>query len=277
MTAVATNATNHRAEAGYRYPAFEVTITAAEQRRLHGWCDIAADVFGDVADPTFVGRPPILLNTATIQASRPGWGPVHLVQRLRQERPIRLDETLRVHGQVTALEPHARGTIMLSRWEYRDAAGATPFVVEPAVLMIDPQASAASRSQMTTTATSAETEWEPLARHVCSPETTLGYCEGSSNLIHLDPDYARGFGLRAPIIAGMQTVNFLVEPLYREAPPAAVEMCIEFLRPVFWDDELTVSGCRDATGRLVEIRALNGAGKAVAALRIAHEEHGRAL
>ena len=31
---------------------------------------------------------------ATIRASRPGWGPVHLLQRVHQARPIALGETL---------------------------------------------------------------------------------------------------------------------------------------------------------------------------------------
>ncbi|MCP5199844.1 MAG: hypothetical protein H6977_07515 [Gammaproteobacteria bacterium] len=256
----------HRAEVGYVYPAQDVTITADEQRRLHGWCDIAPEVFGDSADPTFVGRPPILLNTATIRASRPGWGPVHLLQRVHQARPIALGETLTLHGRVTALEPHPRGTLLCSRWEYRDAGGATPFVVEPEVLMLDPAAVPVRRPRPADSAESGD--WEPLARHQCTPETTLGYCAGSSNLIHLDPDYARGFGLRAPIIAGMQTVNFLVAPLYREAAPAAFDLRIAFERPVFWDDALAISGRRDGAGRLVAVRAQNAEGKTVASLEL---------
>jgi hydroxyacyl-ACP dehydratase HTD2-like protein with hotdog domain len=109
---------------------------------------------------------------------------------------------------------------------------------------------------------------ETLAHHQCTPTSTLGYCEGSENLIHLDPDYARGFGLRAPIIAGVQTINFLVAPLYRASRPRALAFSVRFLRPVFWDDALEIHGRRDAAGGLTSTWATNEAGRVVATLDV---------
>ncbi|MEQ8660853.1 MAG: MaoC family dehydratase [Gammaproteobacteria bacterium] len=254
-----------RAEIGYRWPPAAMTVTRAEQLRLHGWCDIAPAVFGDVADPGLVARPPILANTAAIRATRPGWGPVHLVQRVLQRRPVALDESLICGGEVTALTAHARGTLVTSRWSYRDASGAEVFVVTPEVLMLDP-AAAATPSTVPGTGSQQAPGGELLARHQCTPQTTRGYCAGSSNLIHLDTDYARGFGLRAPIIAGVQTINFLLAPLYREGPRAALAFSVRFRRPVFWDEALAIHGERDASGALVRTRASNADGRVVAEL-----------
>ena len=64
-------------------------------------------------------------------------------------------------------------------------------------------------------------KYQAVLHKQCTPESTLGYCEGSTNLIHLDPDYAKSFGFRAPIIAGNQTVNFLPEGLALDGIPAA--------------------------------------------------------
>lgn len=259
-----------RAEAGYRWPDETVTVARAEQERLHRWCGIEPQVFGGTADPALVARPPILHNTAAIRATRPAWGPVHVVQRIEQRRPIALDESLVLSGEITALKPHARGVMLVSRWSYRDAAGAEVFVVTPDVLMLDPQPAAGTVREARASAAVDDTALptETLAHHQCTPSSTLGYCEGSENLIHLDPDYARGFGLRAPIIAGVQTINFLVAPLYRESAPGALAFRVVFRRPVFWDEALEIRGRRDVAGRLAATWAINEAGRVVADLDI---------
>ena len=37
----------YRTAIGYEYPVFDVVVTEAEQRRLHGHCGIAETVYGD--------------------------------------------------------------------------------------------------------------------------------------------------------------------------------------------------------------------------------------
>ncbi len=62
----------------------------------------------------------------------------------------------------------------------------------------------------------------------------------------------------------MQTVNFLLEPVYRGQPPDTLALHIRFLRPVFWDDALVIEGFTDDSGALQAARALNADGKCVA-------------
>ena len=254
---------DYRAEVGFEFPTEDIVITEEEQRRLHGWCGIKPEVFGAVSDPTFVARRPILLNTAMIRQSRPGWGQVHIVHRVTQTPPIRLDESLAMSGRITAVDPHPKGLAVTSEWIYRDRDGEIPFIVEPDVLMVDPDIEPTARAPRSERGSGADA-FESLATKQCTPESTLGYCEGSENEIHLDPEYARSFGFRAPIIAGMQTVNYLVEPVYRRKPPAALTLRIRFLRPVFWDDTLAIEGRADDAGVLEAVRAINADGKCVA-------------
>ena len=78
------------------------------------------------------------------------------------------------------------------------------------------------------------------------------------------PATARRYGFRAPIIAGNQTVNFLLEALALDTLPHAFDIEVRFRKPVFWDDAVAIEGRRGAGGRLTAIRAVNGDGVTVA-------------
>ena len=67
----------------------------------------------------------------------------------------------------------------------------------------------------------------------------------------------------APIIAGNQTVNFLLEALALDGVPAEMDVELKFLKPVFWDDSVAVQGKRE-NGAITELRAVNGDGETVA-------------
>ncbi len=252
-------------EAGFEYPRVGVTVSKQEQHRLHGWCEIPAQVFGGSADPALVSRLPIVLLAHTVIAQRPRWVPVHTLQRITQVRAVALDETLDLAGHITRFEPHARGEIMHSLWRYFDGEGACVFEVRPQALLIDPARSGTPAGQAVA---SDARQWRLLGTKQCTPEATLGYCEGTRNPIHLDPEVAHSFGFRAPIIAGTQTMSYLLEPLYREHTPRSFDLSIGFLRPVFWDDELGIEG-ETASGSLRHVRAVNAAGKTVADCSIA--------
>jgi hypothetical protein len=177
---------------------------------------------------------------------------------------VKLGETVTMTGGYTAVTEAPRGWIARSLWSYRRADGTEVLTVEPDLLMGDPDKTpTAKKAGGTRPVEPAPEEFETLLHKQCTPETTLGYCEGSTNLIHLDPDYARGFGFRAPIIAGNQTVNFLLEALALDGVPAALDVEIRFLRPVFWDDTLDVRVRRNG-GAITDIVAVTEDGRRVA-------------
>ena len=238
---------DYRLEAGFHYPERHISISSAEQQRLHGWCDMAPEVFGEVADPSLVGRLPVVMIADTIAACRVGWGQVHTIHRITQRRPIRLGETLTLQGVIDGLEPHPRGQVLKSTWRYIDSDGETPFEVKPDGLMIDPTFESKRpqiKSQTEITKREAEQEYEHVLTKHCSPEATVGYCQGSNNPIHSDVAVAQQFGFRAPILAGTQTMSFLLEPLYRHFAPQAFSLTIGFMRPVFWDDVLAIEATK---------------------------------
>jgi len=260
----------YRIEAGFAFPTETLTVTAAEQRRLHGWCDIPATRYGGSVDPTFLARRPILLNTASMTAARPEVGKVHIVHHLVQHRPVALDTPVTMTGRFTDVADAPRGWIAHSVWAFRTADGASVLTVEPQVMMIDPERARQPGEGGKAAGERAEDDagFERLTHKQCTPESTCGYCEGTKNLIHIDPAHAKGFGFRAPIIAGNQTVNFLLEALALDRAPETFDVTIRFRRPVFWDDALDIEGKRRADGTLAAVRAVNGEGKTVADCRI---------
>jgi acyl dehydratase len=264
MSTAATTAL--RVEPGFAFPTETIGVDAAEQRRLHGHCGIPPERYGDHCDIGLLARRTITLNTAAIQASRPGLAPVHVVHRLRQHAPAALGEKFRVEGRYVEIVDARRGEIARSRWEYRRDDGALVLTVEPDVMMVDParKGEAGGKRPATVPPRPDAGGWAVLTRKQCTPETTCGYCLNTTNLIHTDPATARRYGFRAPIIAGNQTVNFVLEALALEARPQSFDIEIRFRKPVFWDDAVAIEGRRGADGKLAELRAVNGEGVTVA-------------
>ena len=93
------------------------------------------------------------------------------------------------------------------------------------------------------------------------PKTTVGYCYGSTNKNYIDPNIAQTFGFSAPIIAGNQTINFLMERLCINNPPERVLVQIRFSRPVFWGDTIDIQTRTIKSGKDSLVRALNSHGK----------------
>ena len=253
-----------RLEPGYEFPQEEITVSEAEQHQLHGFCDTPPERYGDFVDPTFLARRTIRLNTEAIQACRPDCAPVHMVHRLKVHAPVRLGETITMTGQYIAIPEISRGWVTKTRWEFHRADGGHVLTVEPDVMMMDPSKAPSEKKGARKERPAADDAgFETLLEKQCTPDTTLGYCEGTTNLIHTVPEVAAEYGFRAPIIAGNQTVNFLLEPLALEGVPAEMDVELKFLKPVFWDDAVNVQGRREG-GVLTALRAVNGDGETVA-------------
>ena len=251
-----------RLEVGFRFPVKSVVVDREEQTRLHRWCDIEPSVFGDVADPALVTRLPVVMVANTVVAQRPEWGQVHTTHRMLQRRPILLDESLALTGVIDGFIVHPRGEIMQCSWFYQDANGEIALEVYPEALLIDP-ALTAQRAGANERAKPQVEQTKHLFTKRCTPQATAGYCEGTKNPIHLDLEAAQRFGFRAPIIAGTQTMSFLLEAIYRAHSPHALALTICFRRPVFWDDELAIVVTERDDGSQY-IQALNNAQKCVA-------------
>ena len=255
---------------GYEFPPATLEVTADYQRELHSYCDIPPERWGDRVDPTFLARYPIRVIGRTMFASHPGRGYVHMVHRIRQSTSVRLGESVAVSGRFTAVDPVPRGWMMKAAFDYLLHGDRVAMRVEPEALMADQTRMAGPGDHKPRPGAAPDSAgFEVLTRKELTPEKVLGYCGDTDNKIHTDPDYAKTFGFRAPIIAGNQTVNFLLEGLALDRAPDSFDVEIRFLRPVFWDEAISILGHRDAAGRLHELRAVKEDGK-VASTCVVH-------
>lgn len=242
------DAASPRVEAGEAFQDETLMITSAYQRDMLDFCEIDPALYGDEVDPGLLARRPISIIGTALFDNHPERGYVHTVQHIERLRPIHLDAPIAMSGQFTKIEDHPRGWLMHARFEYRLANGDLALVVSPIALMADPERNTAAPGKKSGPQPSVEQRradlaaegWRDLKIKTCTPENVVGYCGATRNLIHTDPAYAQTFGFRAPITAGNQMVNWHLEAAKLAAPAAQFEGEVRLLRPVFWDDAITM-------------------------------------
>lgn len=268
-------ASGHEVRPGYRFPTDKIVFDEAEQRRMHGYCHIPPERWGDRIDPTFLARYPIRVIGDALFSCHPDRGYVHMVHRVSQLAPVALGVPITVDGWFTAVDPVPRGWMMKGRFEYRAPDGGLVMVVEPEALMADrtrmpPPGAKAKTARPDGDGTNAngpegagtgDASFSALTTKPFTPEDIVGYSGKGRNPIHDDPDHARIMGFRAPIVAGNQLINLLLEPLAMDGRPERFDVDVRLRRPVFWDETVTVEGRRSEEGELVQTRVIKPDGR----------------
>ena len=255
-------ASGHEVRAGYRFPTDRLLVDADEQRRMHGHCAIPAERWGDRVDPTFLARYPIRVIGDALFSCHPDRGYVHMVHRIRQLQPVALGEPITVDDMFVAVDPVPRGWMMKGRFEYRRADGTLVMIVEPEALMADrSRMPAPGAAKPASAAPAADAGFATVTHKQFTPENVVGYSGKGRNPIHDDPDHARIMGFRAPIVAGNQLINLLLEPLAMGGRPERFEVDVRLRRPVFWDEAVTVEGRKGVDGRWAHTRVVKPDGR----------------
>ncbi|MFN4090668.1 MAG: hypothetical protein ACK4QW_16715 [Alphaproteobacteria bacterium] len=267
-------ASGHEVRAGYRFPTDTIVVDEAEQRRMHGYCDIPAERWGDRIDPTFLARYPIRVIGNALFSCHPDRGYVHMMHRIRQLAPVTLGEAITVDGWFVAVDPVPRGWMMKGMFEYRRTGGELVMVVEPEALMADPTRmpppgaakagpgnNGGAKAPGTGPADGSAAGFAAIHTKTFTPEKVVAYSGKGRNPIHDDPEHAQAMGFRAPIVAGNQLINQLLEPLAMGGRPERFDVDVRLRRPVFWDEAVTVEGRRDASGALAATRLVKSDGR----------------
>lgn len=231
---------------GFTYPSFEVVVTPEDQARKHRLCGVDSALFGAYADITYFGNQAIL---ATKRAGITINGSVHMTQRYRLAEPIMVGEKLEQRGEITATEDTPKGRIVHSTFSYVRPDGSVPMVAERSSIRLDLGTGAKGEGKA---GDGAARRPEPLPDRELLvvqfvPEDVAAYSEEADNRIHSHPEVAKEFGFRAPIAGGLMASRLMMSVLYRKGPVRTLDMEIRFLRPMFWDDRLSVVGDGDLT------------------------------
>jgi acyl dehydratase len=186
-------------------------------------------LFGDVVDPSFfIG----LGIQAGIRNGISAEGGVNMVQRLVQNRPVRLGEVLTVRGRIERVREVPRGQTVDTSVTFEDVSGAV--VIDASRISLRPAPNQGAR--------------RGAGEHQLTPERVKRYSmEGNS--IHYDEEAARRAGFRAPMIGGGMGVHFLTALVWSRGAPQALELSIYFRRPIFWDERFTSGVLGDAEDR----------------------------
>ena len=240
-----------RLRPGFAFKTVEFSVARLFQECKHRAAGIDTGLYGGLADLTFLGHGAV---KAIDESGISIVGQVHMTQHFRQHHAIRLDELLTVTGKVSRTVPMQRGRQVFCVFDYRNAAGNLVCEVERSALR--PSAEAERKGGPGGRAPDPEEDgFEEVAIHALNPDGVAAYSDDALNPIHNDPEIAARFGFRAPIAAGLMAINFYMAALVRGGVPDRIDLSVRFLRPMFWDDRLSLQRNR---GRL---RLVNGEGR----------------
>ena len=253
---------------GTRFPAFSAHVDQGRQDHYHRTTDVAGAALNappngsKVADVSVFAQD---VSRAIAGAGLPNDGRVLIRQRIFQTGRVQLDEALSVEGEVGPYGEGPRGRHLNCYIAFRRANQTVPLRMVTEHIL--PFAEVPERSPK-----QAVKRADPLAgmRAVgtmkLSPEKVAGYAQEVGNKIHTDPEFAQSRGYHAPLAQGLMQLTAMHGAIMRHAMPWEMDLETRFIRPVFWDSELTLYS--DAEGRLY--RCIDENGKVTAEAKLRH-------
>lgn len=221
-----------RLEAGRRFAPVRVAVGVETQARCLRAVGLDPKIFGDSASPALLGNECYrALRAAGLSID--GW--IETEVHVDQRAPARLGEPLALEFHVAEGEPHPRG------WRTKLAfAFAQPHAAP--LLRLSIGAIQGEPRQSSTRPPREEADpregLEAAAAVRLTPGAVLEFSTYVGNEIHLDPDFARRQGFRAPVAQGLMTTALMTGALMAARPYRRLDARVRYLRPVFWDDAL---------------------------------------
>lgn len=240
---------------GFEYRSDSVVVEADYQREKLQACGIDPALYGDCVDPSFyIG----LAIHAGINSGISAEGNVNMLQSLVQHRPAQLDESLTVHGRITAVTQVPRGRTIDSDVWFEDSSGKRVITARRRSLKPDPaKAGVRGAGERPAPVVDDVEALNIVASHQLTPESVIAY-SSEGNSIHYDMDAAVAAGFRAPLIGGGMGVHYLLAHLWaadRRSSLDQLDLDIYFRRPIFWDEAFSVATDGDRAIALIKTDA----------------------
>ena len=240
--------------AGTRFPVFSSYIDRARQSHYHHTTGVSGAAFADLVDVSVFAQD---VSRAIAKAGLPNDGRVLVRQRVFQTGHIRLDEVLSVEGEIGPYGEGPRGRYLTCRVAFRRADRTVPLRMATEHLLPYGEAPA-RRRKAAAKREDPRLGMQPVGSLKLNPENVMGYAKEVGNQIHFDPEFAQSRGYRAPLAQGLMQLTALHGAIVKRAMPWEMDVEICFLRPVFWDSQLTlyaglagqVYRCIDQDGKL---------------------------
>lgn len=226
---------------GFCYRPRTMIVDAANETRLLSHCGIDPTIYHGCVDPS------AFISFAIQEGVRNGIssnGGVNMVQGLVQNRPVRLDESIIVSGEILDVQRSPRGRITTSETWYHSENRELCITCKRKSLKTDPARYAdpnlRGAGERPTPIITDVAALKKLGQFRLMPADVKAYGLNTVNAIHFDEDAARRAGYRAPIIGGGHGVRFLTAAIWKEFSPRSINVDIYFRRPLFWDDTFDI-------------------------------------
>lgn len=238
--------------AGYRFPDFQVTVDRARQDIYHRAADVKTGRFGDRADVSIFAQD---TSIAAGRAGLPKDGRIHTRHRIRQTAPIALGDTLTLRGRVEPFGQSPRGRVLHCSFDFVAADGDVPLTMQADYLL--PDGSAPTPTSRAASIEDPRAGLRTVGACQLTPEKVTAYSREVGNRIHFDSAFAVERGFRAPLAQGLMQVTAVMGAIVESGVPSALDLELQFRRPLFWDDRFEVLA--DAERRL--FRCIGPSGK----------------
>jgi hypothetical protein len=223
---------------------------------------VSGAAFADLVDVSVFAQD---VSRAIAKAGLPNDGRVLVRQRVFQTGHIRLDEVLSVEGEIGPYGEGPRGRYLTCRVAFRRADRTVPLRMATEHLLPYGEAPA-RRRKAAAKREDPRLGMQPVGSLKLNPENVMGYAKEVGNQIHFDPEFAQSRGYRAPLAQGLMQLTALHGAIVKRAMPWEMDVEICFLRPVFWDSQLTLYA--DLAGQLY--RCIDQDGKLTAEATLHH-------
>ncbi len=220
---------------GTSLPPLTTSVDRKRQDRYHRNADVAGAAFADVADVSIFAQD---VSRVIAGAGLPNDGRVLVRQRIFQTGRVKLDHELRVEAVVGPYGEDARGRYLNCEVAFRRRDRTVPLRMATEHLL--PFAELPSRKSSPNGRADPRDGMEEVGSLHLTPEKVTGYASEVGNQIHTDPAFAEARGYRAPIAQGLMQLTALHGVIVNQAVPWEMDLEIRFLRPAFWDVELTL-------------------------------------
>lgn len=221
--------------AGYRFPDFQVAVDRARQNAYHRAADVDTDRFGGHADVSIFAQD---TSIAAGRAGLPKDGRIHTRHRIQQTAPIAIGDILTLRGRVEPFGQSPRGRVLHCAFDFIAADDSVPLTMQADYLL--PAGSTPPPTSRPTATEDPRAGLTTVGACQLTPAKVTAYSREAGNRIHFDPAFAAERGFRAPLAQGLMQVTAVMGAIVERGAPSALDLELQFRRPLFWDDRFEV-------------------------------------
>ena len=234
-----------------------------QESRLEA-CGVDPALFGSTAETGLFGQDCFRMMTLSGETLD---GMVHLGQRFRLHGKVALGEPLQQTGWIASDESHPRGRSIVQRFAFHRADRS--LALEAEMYRLTPDATRMGVRGGRGGERDPREGLVHVADRTMRPDDVTGFSRDVGNRIHFEPAFAARYGYRAPLAQGIQTQVWMMGLLAARAVPAALDVTARFIRPVHWDDAISLWSSARAPGAGDLVRVIDPQGVLRAEMRIA--------